>query len=282
MARTDRRRRRPLTAPDGRPAQTATPGAAGRAAARSPDADGPAPGSAGAWPAAPVGDRRSARRPRPRRAARRRAVAAIGGGTGGGGMGGMLGSGPATPELLARVDALPPADRATHGTSPPEHRSVQPRAGRCARCAGCWSWRWSWSLLDAGRTICAPGADALRRRQRRHAGRAGVIWAASGGWPRRRRSADYLVQRLQMVVAGRAGETVLYQLRLREFAPPAAARAGLLRARDGRPDHDPDDHGRRRAVDVPADRVWSPRSSRWPPSPASPSCCVVMDVGAGR
>ena len=39
-----------------------------------------------------------------------------------------------------------------------------------------------------------------------------------------------------------------------QLRPPAAARARLLRARAVRPDHDPDDHGRRRAVDVPADR----------------------------
>ena len=44
-----------------------------------------------------------------------------------------------------------------------------------------------------------------------------MVWAASGvalavvG-------ADYLIQRFQMLVAGRAGENVLYQLRLREFA----------------------------------------------------------------
>ena len=75
-----------------------------------------------------------------------------------------------------------------------------------------------------------------------------------------------------------------------QLRPPAAARARLLRARAGRPDHDPDDHRRRRAVDVPADRArpgdrqrcsrssgsrwrwWSPTSSwRW-------SRCAVLPV----
>ena len=44
-----------------------------------------------------------------------------------------------------------------------------------------------------------------------------------------------------------------------QLRPPAAARARLLRARAVRPDHDPDDHGRRRAVDVPADRAGAGR-----------------------
>ena len=86
------------------------------------------------------------------------------------------------------------------------------------------------------------------------AGAASVVCAASGV-ALAVVAADYLIQRFQMLVAGRAGENVLYQLRLREFAHLQRLGPGLLRAGDGRPDHDPDDDRRRRAVELPADRA---------------------------
>ena len=92
--------------------------------------------------------------------------------------------------------------------------------------------------IDDGVSKAAPG-----RRGRRLADRA-------GGRP----AADWLVQGAENQVSGRTGERVLYTLRLKIFAQLNAAGPGLLRARALRPDHDPDDHRRRRPVDVPADR----------------------------
>ena len=88
-----------------------------------------------------------------------------------------------------------------------------------------------------------------------------------------------------MVTGPRRGEPALPAAGA-QLRPPAAARARLLRARAVGPDHDADDHGRRRAVVVPADRAgpgggqpahgrrgrrsrcWSPtRSWRWSRSP---------------
>ena len=102
---------------------------------------------------------------------------------------------------------------------------------------------------DAG----VPHRRRLRRRLRDHPGRAGTradrgaagagdrrAELGGGGRPDR---GDGAGRREPALPAARA------QLR-----PPAAARARLLRARAVGPDHDPDDHGRRRAVVVPADR----------------------------
>ncbi len=141
---------------------------------------------------------------------------ARGGGMGGGGMmGGMLGAGPATPELMAQVAALPPpVDQPRE--IPPEtrkfslNRTLRPVLGLLIVAL-------ILVAADAIANLMLPMLIRYGVDNGVSAGAASVVWAASGvalvvvG-------ADYLIQRFQMLVAGRAGENVLYQLRLREFA----------------------------------------------------------------
>ncbi len=163
------------------------------------------------------------------------------GGGPGGGFSSMLGSLPATPELLARVDALPPAT----DPPPPELPAelVVPRT-KPAPAAGA-------DQLAAGRPAVSLGRLSLSRTLRpvrallvlsflligldalaglalpvliKHGvdegvskGVIGVVWIASG-ISLLIVLADYLVQRWQLMVTGKAGETVLYGLRIREFA----------------------------------------------------------------
>ena len=161
----------------------------------------------------------------------------------------------------ARVAALPPADgrarlpAADHARRPaavsgwpallrpvrvgarrlvfvPGRRWTRWRRWRCRRWCAPASTTASTARLDASRVGCSPAAAALRR------GRGGLARCSAGRrWSRRR-----------------AGETDAVRAARAQLRAPAAARARLLRARAGRPDHDPDDHGRRRAVHVPADR----------------------------
>ena len=70
---------------------------------------------------------------------------------GGGMMGGMLGAGPATPELLAQVAALPPSTEQPEEI-PPDHSQVQSATDATAGAADCWSSRWSWSPPTRSRT----------------------------------------------------------------------------------------------------------------------------------
>ena len=181
-----------------------------------------------------------------------------GGGGMGGGFGGMLGSLPATPELLARVAALPPAtdapppelpddliDPAPDRKSRGDNRLDKELAGSGQQAPGAES---SDDLPDPSRP---PGRLSLRRTLRpvrgllilslvlialdalaslalpvliRHGiddgvskGVLGVVWLCSG-ISLAIVAADYLIQRQQVTVTGRAGETVLYGLRIREFA----------------------------------------------------------------
>jgi len=147
-------------------------------------------------------------------------VAARGGGRGGGGMGGgwmggMLGAGPATPELMARVDALPPATEQPRQTPPDTRRFSLSRTLRPV--AGLLVVALLLVALDAVASLMLPVLIRYGVDHGVSAGSANVVWVASGvalavvG-------ADYLIQRFQLMVAGRAGENVLYQLRLREFA----------------------------------------------------------------
>lgn len=167
---------------------------------------------------------------------------AAGGGMGGG-FGSMLGSLPATPELLARVEALPPAS----DPPPPElpEDLVVPRSRPSVTMAP------GEDQLPAGGREPVLGRLSLSRTLRpvrallllslvligldalaglalpvliKHGVDSGVskgvisvVWVASAI------SlvivlADYLVQRWQAIVIGRAGETVLYGLRIKEFA----------------------------------------------------------------
>jgi len=173
---------------------------------------------------------------------------------GGGGMGGMLGSLPATEELLTRVAALPPATdppppelqedlvipagvapvsgapvsafpvrpvQRTRGKSSPDEPALRPgrlSLGRTLRpVRGLLVASLILIALDALAGLALPvlikhGIDSGVSK-----GVISVVWIASG-ISLAIVLADYLLQRWQLIVTGRAGETVLYGLRIREFA----------------------------------------------------------------
>ena len=148
----------------------------------------------------------------------------------------MLGSLPATPELLARVASLPPA------TDPPPPELAEdlivPKTGK-SLVAALKEPQPLLGKLSLGRTLrpvralliislILIAADALAALMLpvliKHGlddgvskGVIGVVWSASVI------SlvivlADYAVQRWQLIVTGKAGESVLFGLRIREFA----------------------------------------------------------------
>jgi ATP-binding cassette subfamily B protein len=146
-------------------------------------------------------------------------AATTGGGFGGGPMGGVMASMPATPELLARVAALPPATADPHvdieqATEPDPGFAL----GRLLR-----PLRW---MLVGGLVLVV--LDALSGLVLplliRHGVNAGighrttnVLWATCGlgvlvvlG--------DWLVSTVQVRLSGRTGERLLYSLRLKTFA----------------------------------------------------------------
>ncbi len=172
----------------------------------SEDADSPS-----TRPSGPVLTDRSARLA----AAGANRVAARGGGGGGPGLGGMLGAGPATPELLAQVAALPPATEKPREVPPDTRRfslrrTLRPVLGLLIVAL----------LLVAADAIATLALPVLIRYGVDHgvsAGSATVVFLASAA-ALAVVGADYLIQRYQTVAAGRAGENVLYQLRVREFA----------------------------------------------------------------
>ena len=124
--------------------------------------------------------------------------------------------------------------------------------------------------VDAGHGPAAAGADPARHRPGRHRGwrsaRSGrppllalLAVARPVGGADRRDPDDRPHRRTGPVLA--APE---------DLRPAPAARTRLLRAGADRPDHDPDDDGRRRPVHVPADRpghrlrlASSPSSASW-------------------
>ena len=132
----------------------------------------------------------------------------------GGGMSGMMGAGPATPELLAQVDALPPAVEQPRETPPDPRRFSLKRTLRPV--AGLLVVALILVAADAVASLLLPVLIRYGVDNGVSAGSAQVIWVASG-LALAVVGADYLIQRFQMLVAGRAGENVLYQLRLREF-----------------------------------------------------------------
>ncbi|HYN72193.1 MAG TPA: ABC transporter ATP-binding protein [Nakamurella sp.] len=133
----------------------------------------------------------------------------------GGGIGGFLGATPATPELMARVAALPPATeepKETPGDGLPFSlaRTLRPVRGLLIVALLLVS-------ADALAGLMLPVLIRYGVDNGVSVGAIEVVWftalvclAVVG--------ADYLIQRWQLQVAGRAGETVLYDLRLREFA----------------------------------------------------------------
>ena len=197
-----------------------------------PDAAGPGPGGA------------SGPRPRATGRARRGPMADLGGIA-------------ATPELLAAVDALPPppTSRGCPARTRPHPIPGSGSPACCARSAGCSRWPILLVALDALTTLAFPtvaryavDAGITARRARRRC----VIAVLLG----RRHRRGELGRRRRADGGHRPGrrEPALPAARA-QLRPPAAARARLLRARAVRPDHDADDHRRRRAVDVPADRA---------------------------
>ena len=153
---------------------------------------------------------------------KRRALsgAATGGGHGGGpGMHNTLGGMPATPELLARVEALPPAD-GTPDIDLTEARRPDPQFNLRRMLA---PFRRPLLLalllvaLDAAASLSLPILI-------RHGIDEGVTKAAAGAVAAASLTAlvivllDWLVQAAETQVSGRTGERVLYSLRIRIFA----------------------------------------------------------------
>ena len=142
------------------------------------------------------------------------------GGGGGGGMGEALGALPPTPELLARVDRLaapidvPPSD-------PTQRVGGAQRPFSLAATLAPFRWLLIAAVLlvalDAGAALTLPALIRAGIDQGVSGNDITLIWVLSGvgllvvG-------VDYLAQRGQLVVTGRAGEGVLYRLRTREFA----------------------------------------------------------------
>ena len=162
---------------------------------------------------------------------------------------------PPSPELLAQVAALPPAQDDPQvdvgaGRAADRHftlrRLLRPLAAALAiglildgldALAGLALPALVRNGIDSGVQHQAFGviAAGLAHRPGHRAGRlGGQLLRDDDRGPQRRTAALYP-----------AGQAV---------RPAAAARPGLLRARAVGPDHDPDDHRRRRAVHVPADR----------------------------
>src|SRR5579875_1065603 len=174
------------------------------------------------------------------------------GGSGGSGLGGALAGLPPSPELLAKVAALPPATD-TPGVDRQFSRAADPRftLRRLVRpfAAG----------LAAG--LLLDGLDALAGLALPWLTRGGVdqgIVARRGGGLRG--SARGRARRL----GGERGpdrggrpqrRAAALHAQGQDLRPSAAPGPGLLRAGDGRADHDTDDHRRGRDVDVPADRA---------------------------
>ncbi|MEY9849884.1 ATP-binding cassette subfamily B protein [Streptacidiphilus sp. BW17] len=142
-----------------------------------------------------------------------------GGGRGGGGMQAAMGSLPATPELLAKVAALPPADESP---AIPLDQARRPDPGFNLRVMLAPFKR---PLLLA---LLLVGLDALASLALpiliRHGIDDGVSKAATGAVMGASVVAllivlgDWLVQMAEMQVSGRTGERVLYSLRVKIFA----------------------------------------------------------------
>ncbi len=149
--------------------------------------------------------------------------------------------------------AAPGARRRRRSTSTESRATTAASACRvcCAGSAGrCWS-GWCWSSSTRWPTLAGPGAGEDRHRQRRVDGLRGRALRRLGRLPRR--DPGRPGRRDRRDVRHRAGGAADHAVAADpHLGPAAAALARLLRARDGRADHDPDDD-RRRPVRV-ADR----------------------------
>ena len=164
-------------------------------------------------------------------------------------------TGPRPVELdLARRPAPTPFSMRRTGLGVPLVVRARSRARRARR------------ARRAGRPV--PGQD--RRRPGRAGGRSGRAVGGVRGVPRRhaRRPARPGRRDLRHRPHQRAGHGVAAHPHLGAAPTPVA---GLLRARDGRPDHDPDDHRRRPVRVADRERVCCRRWSRWSRSSVSAS-----------
>ena len=189
--------------------------------------------------------------------AAQRGAALSGGAMGGGWMAGV----PASPELIARVDALPPATEVP-AVDEGFARAPDPRftLGKLLRpFAIALGIGLLLDALDAVASTVMPAAGPRRHRQRRRAAPA-QLPGADGHHLRRvgHRAGDRargLGRQLRPDHRGRAQRrAAALHAAGEDLRPPAAARPGLLRARAGRADHDQDDDRRGRAVVVLPDR----------------------------
>ena len=162
---------------------------------------------------------------------------------------------PATPELLAQVEALPPA---TDTPDIDEARAVRPEEsyglrrllrGFGAAAAGEPGAR----RRRRGHEPAPAGADPARHRPGRHADGARRGLGGLRARPARRAGAVGRADRRDPD-DGPHRRTGALLTAPEDLRAAPAARPRLLRARADRPHHDPDDDGRRRAVHVPADR----------------------------
>ncbi len=200
-------------------------------------------------------DRDGAPEPTPeQRTSRGRDASAAGMGPAGGG--GFMAGLPPSPELLAKVDALPPAidapevdDAAARRADPTFGFATVLRGVRRGLLIGL-----GLVALDALAQIALPalvrlGVDKGVSDHRLH----DAVPAVAGRLARRPRRLGghgcpdprHRTHRRAAALHA-AGE---------DLRPAATPRLGLLRARALRPDHDPDDHRRRRALDVLPDRA---------------------------
>jgi ATP-binding cassette subfamily B protein len=144
-------------------------------------------------------------------------IGRTGGGRPVGGPGaGFTGGLPATPELLAKVAALPPiTDRAAPYRPPIDAGFSLARTVRPVR--GLLLVALVLVVVDTAASLALPVLIRHGVDDGISAGVMQVVWVMSA-LALLVVAADFVVQRWQGVAAGRAGETVLYQLRIREFA----------------------------------------------------------------
>ncbi|MGE3285078.1 MAG: ABC transporter ATP-binding protein [Pseudonocardia sp.] len=145
--------------------------------------------------------------------------AGMGGGMGGGHGAGLVGGIPATPELLAAVDALPPATETPRTAG--ENAATPDPAFRLARLLRPVRWLLALTILlvalDAATTLAFPSIARVAVDGGITARNPEVLLGAVGlglavvavGW---------LVVAAQTVVTARAGESLLYLLRVRSYA----------------------------------------------------------------
>ncbi|ACV77830.1 ABC transporter related [Nakamurella multipartita DSM 44233] len=137
-----------------------------------------------------------------------------GGGAAGGGFTGMLGAVPPTAELLNQVASLPPATDRPQPVAPETGPFSLRRTLRPVR--GLLIVAFLLVAADAAASVLLP---ILIRYGVDHGVSDGSVQVVLGaaGVALLLVGADYLIQRWQQLAAGRAGENVLYRLRLREF-----------------------------------------------------------------